>query len=629
MDFKKAHWIALAATFVLASCNTTPTSTGQTATLPVEQSSGMDQAPESLSVARAQLGAQASPALRIDTTLTWAAEYLQQQRPEDAEQLLGDLNPDSLTAEKRFQWILLSGRAALSQQSADPAVTLLDRYQEEIQQYPVEKQAQLDLLRADALAMEGRLLDSLQQRVAAHPLLNDQDQDYNHEMIWQLLMQLSPQEMASAIQSSGGDLRGWLTLAQLYRDPIADLDAQVSRLDQWSAQWRTHPAISDVPAMLDALKEAASHRPSQVAILLPTSGPLQNVGKTLQEGIMTAHYQQKQNSLTPTLRFYDSGPDNILAVYQQAVNDGADFVLGPLSKDKAAAIAAQGTLPVTTLALNYIDSNEVPENFFQFGLAPEDEARQIAQQGAREGSTQAGILYPKGDWGERVAQAFVDEWQNLHGTVTVTSAYQEGPEIGETVEDLLLVAQSEARGKEVSRFTNLEVDIQPRRRQDMDFLFLIANPNQGRQVKPALNFHYAKDLPVYSTSLIYSGEANPRRDQDLNGIRFVDMPWIIGDQNSDLHRAADEQWPDGHGRYERLYAMGLDAYRLQSRLYLLNTLPSSELPGATGRLLMRQQQVVRKLDWAVFLRGEAKALPQVANPGNNLPVRGNAVSSAP
>lgn len=618
MDFKKAYWIALVATFALASCSTTPTGTGQPATLPVEQTRGMDKAPESLSVARAQINAQATPEFRINLTLAWAAEYLQQQRPEDAEQLLADLSPASLTTEKRFQWILLSGRAALAQQNAAPAVALLNRYQEEIQQYPVEQQAQLDLLRADALAMEGELIDSLQQRVAAHPLLNDQDQDYNHEMIWQLLMQLSPQELASAIQSSSGDLRGWLTLAQLYRDPIADLDAQVSRLDQWSAQWRTHPAISDVPAMLDALKEAASHRPSQVAILLPTSGPLQNVGKTLQEGIMTAHYQQKQNSLSPTLRFYDSGPDNILAVYQQAINDGADFVLGPLSKEKAATIAAQGTLPVTTLALNYIETDQVPENFFQFGLAPEDEARQIARQGVREGSNQAGILYPKGDWGERVAQAFAEEWQNLHGTVTVSRAYQEGPDIGETVEELLLVAQSEARGKEVSRFTNLDMDIEPRRRQDMDFLFLIANPNQGRQVKPALNFHFAKDLPVYSTSLIYSGESNPRRDQDLNGIRFVDMPWIIGDQSSDLHKVAAEQWPDGHGRYERLYAMGIDAYRLQSRLYLLNTLPSSELPGATGRLQMRNQQVVRRLDWAVFMRGEAKAMPQVANPSNSL-----------
>ena len=332
---------------------------------------------------------------------------------------------------------------------------------------------------------------------------------------------------------------------------------------------------------------------------------------------MTAFYQQQKNGQPPTLRFYDSGSDDVLAVYQQAVADGADFILGPLAKDKAATIAAQGTLPVTTLALNYIDTDNSADNFFQFGLAPEDEARQIADQGARKGARQAGILYPEGEWGARVAQAFVDRWQELGGSVTVTRTYQEGPSIGETVEEMLLVAQSQKRGNAVSRFTSLDMDNQPRRRQDMDFLFLLADPNQGRQVKPALNFHYAKDLPVYSTALIYSGEDNPRRDQDLNGIRFVDMPWILTNDNQALHEAANEQWPDGHGRYERLFAMGIDAYRLQGRLYLLNALPSSELPGVTGRLHMENQRIVRELNWAVFVGGKAQTLPQVTETGQN------------
>ena len=366
-----------------------------------------------------------------------------------------------------------------------------------------------------------------------------------------------------------------------------------------------------------SLEKAVSERPSKVAILLPATGPLKNAGKALQEGIMTAYYRHKQDGNPPILRFYDSGGDDILALYQQAVQDGADFILGPLAKDKAATIANQGTLPVTTLALNYIDQGELPENFFQFGLAPEDEARQIALQGAREGASQAGILYPEGEWGERVAQAFAQEWQSLGGTVTVTRTYQEGPTLGDTVKELLLVAQSQSRGQAVSRFTSLDMDIQPRRRQDMGFLFLLANPDQGRQVKPALNFHYAKDLPVYSTALIHSGESNPRRDQDLNGVRFVDMPWMLSNEVSQLRRMSNEQWPEGHGRYERLFAMGIDAYRLQSRVFLLSTLPSSELPGVTGRLSMKQQRIVRELNWGVFINGEARALPKVAEPANN------------
>ena len=614
MEFRKARLAALLAAAVIAGCSTTT----PTRTTVYEQPSAakVGTAPTALSAARSQLATMKTDA-RIGAALQWAEHYLDQQRPGDAGQLLADLNPQAMDNEQRFTWILLSGRAQLGDQRPDDALALLQRHEDDILQYPAEQQAGLDLLKADALAMKGDLTGSLQQRVATHPLLEDEDQDYNHGMIWQLLMQLSSSELADAIEDSRGDLLGWLTLAQLYRDPIADLDAQVSRLNQWSAQWRTHPATDDVPDMLDALEKAVSERPSKVAILLPATGPLKNAGKALQEGIMTAYYRHKQDGNPPVLRFYDSGGDDILALYQQAVQDGADFILGPLAKDKAATIANQGTLPVTTLALNYIDQGELPENFFQFGLAPEDEARQIALQGAREGASQAGILYPEGEWGERVAQAFAQEWQSLGGTVTVTRTYQEGPTLGDTVKELLLVAQSQSRGQAVSRFTSLDMDIQPRRRQDMGFLFLLANPDQGRQVKPALNFHYAKDLPVYSTALVHSGESNPRRDQDLNGVRFVDMPWMLSNEDSQLRRMSNEQWPEGHGRYERLFAMGIDAYRLQSRVFLLSTLPSSELPGVTGRLSMKQQRIVRELNWGVFINGEARALPKVAEPANN------------
>ncbi|MEQ3637782.1 penicillin-binding protein activator [Alcanivorax sp.] len=617
MEFRKAYLAALLAAAVVAGCSTTPSSKTKVYETPaVATLDAPTEAPSALTTARSQLASMDADE-RITSTLSWASSYLSEKRAADANQLLTDLNPGQLSREQRFTWLLLSGRAQLGQQQADETLALLEQYQDQIVQYSADHQAQLDLLRADALAMKGEQLNSLQQRVAAHPLLNKEDQDYNHNMIWQLLMQMPNTDLANAIDGSSGDLLGWLTLAQLYRDPVADLDAQITRLNQWKNQWRNHPAIDDVPQMLNALEKAASQRPSQVAILLPTTGPLKNAGNALQEGIMTAFYQQQKSGHPPSLRFYDSGSDDVLAVYQQAVTDGADFILGPLSKDKAATIAGQGTLPVTTMALNYIETDNRPDNFFQFGLAPEDEARQIANHAAANGALQAGVLYPEGDWGARVAQAFVDRWQELGGSVTVTRTYQEGPSIGETVEEMLLAAQSQKRGNAVSRFTSLKMDNPPRRRQDMDFLFLLADPNQGRQVKPALNFHYAKDLPVYSTALIYSGEENPRRDQDLNGIRFVDMPWILTDDNKALHDAANEQWPDGHGRYERLFAMGIDAYRLQGRLYLLNALPSSELPGVTGRLHMENQRIVRELDWAVFSGGKAQTLPHVAGPGQN------------
>lgn len=609
--FRKARYALAASVLVVAGCTTTPDS--QSNIYVESASSTAQQAPDALSAARHKL-ADMDPQDRNSATLRWASQYLNEDRPGDANQLLQNIDAGTLDNDALFQWLLFSGRASLAQQQPQATLTLLEEQQARLGSLSTEQRARLDILAADALALHGELLKSLHKRVSVHELLDDDDADYNHEMTWQLLMQLPSETLDSALESSNTELLGWLKLARIYRDPATDLDAQVQRLNRWSTQWRSHPAAKDVPDMLDALEQATSRRPEQVAVLLPESGPLANAGKSLREGMMTAYYQrQEQGGHTPKLSFYDSSGEDIVATYQRAISEGADFVIGPLGKDKATTLAERATFPVATLALNYIDIPQAPDNFFQFGLAPEDEARQIARQGARQGHTQAGILYARGDWGERVANAFEKEWQQLGGTVTASEPYGNGAEIGETVEQMLMTSHSQERGKAISRFTNLDTHNQPRRRQDMGFLFLVANPSQGRQVKPALNFHYAKDLPVYATSLIYAGEDNPRRDRDLNGIRFVDIPWMLESHDSALHQAAQQQWPEGHGRYERLFAMGIDAYRLQGRLFLLDILSSSDVSGATGQLTLKDQRVVRQLSWATFRRGKAERLPQISN----------------
>ena len=222
------------------------------------------------------------------------------------------------------------------------------------------------------------------------------------------------------------------------------------------------------------------------------------------------------------------------------------------------------------------------------------------------------MLYPDSEWGQRLAAAFTQAWQSQGGLLTAQRAY--GDNVGNDVKQMLSIDQSRARSEAVAQFITEKVHLQDRRRQDLDFIFMVASPAQGRQLKPALNFHYAEDLPVYSTSHIYSGQPDRRTDTDLNGIRFVDVPWLL-DRDSSLHQAAAQAWPQGHGRYERLFAMGVDAYRLQARLALLREVPDSSLPGATGELsLDPQHRLVRELDWAWFRRGQPERQPMVQAP---------------
>ena len=440
--------------------------------------------------------------------------------------------------------------------------------------------------------------------------LDDDDQEYNRQLTWEALMRLPLETLEARAEDTSGELRGWLELALLYRDPQANIDSQVQRLSRWREDWPDHPAARQLPETVRALQRAARERPQRVAVLLPESGPLAPAAEAIRDGMMTGYYSAEEaGNPTPDLRFYDVSDADVRSVFQQAVDDGAQFVVGPLAKDNVAELARMGTPPVTVLALNYLDQDSEDAPIFQFGLAPEDEARQIARQSLEAGDRLAGVLYPRSAWGQRVAEAFVAAWQDGGGRIVVESSFTDDT-IGETVESLLDTARAEKDLRRDPSFSDLDSERPEEWPQSLDFLFLVADPNEGRQIKPALNFHYARDLPVFATSHLYNGTPAPRRDQDLDGVYFLDMPWILY-EGTKLHRMAEETWPDGHGRYARLFAMGVDAYRLQARLYLLRNLQDSTLPGVTGTLRLDGARLVRESDWAVFRNGEAIPVPRV------------------
>lgn len=573
--------------------------------------------PASTDAALTQLEQRSGPA-RAELAMAWARGYLAADRAGDAELMLAQLDGTQLQSELRLEWLMLRARLLLARQDADGALAILTddtRYRTEqlVRTAPPPLQNRYKLLRADALAIQGNLAASLRERVAADAQLKGDALHYNQQMIWALLMQLSQSGLDELAQDREQDMAGWAELAQLYRDPLADIDPQVSRIAEWERRWPNHPANLNKPAMVHALQQAVRERPRQLAVLLPDSGPLAGAAQAVRDGMLAGYYSAlEQGHAVPEIRFYDTQSGELFALYNRALDDGADFIIGPLDKEQVTALAQVQALPVTTLTLNYSDETALSDNLFQFGLAPEDEARQIARQAYAEGARLAGVLYPATDLGQRLAIAFTDTWQALGGIVTAQHTY--GDDISNDVRRMLAVDQSAARSREVAQFVREQVHLEGRRRQDLDFIFMVASPLQGRQLKPALNFHYAEDLPVYATSHIYSGQPEPRRDHDLNGVRFVDAPWLL-DRDSSLHQAAAAAWPQGHGRYERLFAMGVDAYRLQARLALLREVPGSSLPGATGALTLDDQhRLVRELDWAWFRSGRPQRQPTVQHP---------------
>jgi uncharacterized protein len=143
----------------------------------------------------------------------------------------------------------------------------------------------------------------------------------------------------------------------------------------------------------------------------------------------------------------------------------------------------------------------------------------------------------------------------------------------------------------------------------MEFIFLAATPQQAQQIKPTLNYQYAGDLPVYATSHVFSASGDQNQYNDMNGIRFCETPWLLNPSNP-LRKQVAAQWPQANGSLGRLYAMGVDAYRLAPRLGQLKALPDSRIDGLSGSLSMSpSQRIERQLPWAEFVNGQIQRLP--------------------
>lgn len=483
---------------------------------------------------------------------------------------------------------------------------------------PVEQQVRTGTVHARALEADGQTLAAARERIFIAPMLSDQAASKNHEAIWTLIASLPTDQLQP---TTDDDLGGWLGLARAVKT-AGTLEQQQAAIDDWRAKNPKHPAAIQLPLPLTKLKDLASQPLSKIAVLLPQAdGPLAAASKALREGIVAAHYQAQQAGQNPpAIVFYDSSimttvPPRMSLddFYRKAQADGVQLVIGPLEKPLVKQLSARPQLPITTLALNYSEGEQGPAQLFQFGLAAEDEAREVSRRARADGLHRAAIMVPKGEWGDRVLRAFSQDWQANGGSIVATERVDQPVQLAQQIADMFQLRQSEGRAKSLQNTVGSQVAAQPSRRQDIEFIFLAATPQQAQQIKPTLNFQYAGDVPVYATSHVFSASGDQNQYNDMNGIRFCETPWLL-DANDPLRKQVTAQWPQAAGSLGRLYAMGVDAYRLAPRLGQLKALPDSRIEGQSGSLGMTQnQRVVRQLPWAEFVNGQVQRLPDTSH----------------
>jgi hypothetical protein len=561
--------------------------------------------------AAAQAAGTDQQALRLQA----AASLIRGEDYADASRLLDELPAAQLSGEVRQHYTLNRAAIAVVEQRPGQALTLLGKV-------PASGPYVVDFrrLRAEAYLQESRFFLSARERVLLDPLLSDPDQQLENAFaIWEALNRLTDTELQALRTTVPPDpLSGWMELVELTRLYLQQPDALVEVIPHWQQRYPKHPASTAfIPKLLESMR-MAGQPPERLALLLPLNGKLANAARAIRDGVLAAYYDTPAASRKPLLQIYDSGatPGDAVAVYQQAVADGAQFIIGPLRKEAVQALASQPQLAVPILALNQIEDPAVfNPSLYQFGLAPEDEAREVARLAWREGFTRTIALLPNTEWGERVYAAFAAEWQQLGGSILEAERYDTArTDHGKIISRVLNLDSSKARKKQLSSHLGRKLEFEPRRRQDVDFVFLLASSRQARLIRPQLRFYRASALPVYTTSRVYSGKPDPGKDADMDGIIFCDMPWTLesGGNWDHLHRTINNSWPGNANRYGRLYALGIDAYRLTP--YLGSNMFAA-YHGVTGNLsLAGQGHISRTLRCAKFSRGLPVLLePAVAN----------------
>lgn len=548
--------------------------------------------------------------------LAAADQSLQQGNPAQARSILEQVPLQSLTpAQQVFASTLLAELALAAGDSSKALQALNHPSFARLGELPVEQQIRSQSARAQALEGEGQSLAAARERAFIAPLLSGAAQEENHEKIWALVSNM-PQEQLQDARETDQDLAGWLSLAAAVK-AAGTVSGQQQAIDDWTASHAQHPAARSLPSPLARLRELADQPLSRIALLLPMQGSLANVAQALRDGFLAAHLQARQTG-QPELNIdlYDSTSlQSLDNFYQQAEAKGTQLVVGPLEKELVRQLSGRSSLPITTLALNYGDAGQQPPaQLFQFGLAAEDEARDAAQRAWADGHRRAIALAPRGEWGNRVLDAFNKQWQQLGGTVVAAEALAEPVQLANQIADLLQLRASESRAQRLQGTTNEAVAAEPSRRQDVDFIFLAATPQQAQQVRPTLIFQYAGDLPVYATSHVHSATHNRTQYLDLDGVQFAETPWLL-DPELPLRRQLEQQWPQAAGSLGRLYAMGADAYLLAPRLGQLVAIPDTRLEGVSGYLsLGAEQRIQRALPWARFRDGQIERLPDQPRP---------------
>ncbi|HEM8719299.1 TPA: penicillin-binding protein activator [Enterobacter hormaechei] len=362
------------------------------------------------------------------------------------------------------------------------------------------------------------------------------------------------------------------------------------------------PAATQAPAETPAPATAEQPQPQ-------TAQPEQQPATQPQAVATTSAYPGAE------LKIYDTSAQPLDQVLAQVQQDGASIVVGPLLKNNVEALMKSNTT-LNVLALNQPEQVQNRANICYFALSPEDEARDAARHIHEQGKQAPLLLIPRSTLGDRVANAFAQEWQTLGGGVVLQQKFGSASELragvnggagialnGSPVSASLPQQQSVTIG-------GLTIPAPPTDAQisgggKVDSAYIVATPEEIAFIKPMIAMRNGSQsgATLYASSRSAQGTAGPDFRLEMEGLQYSEIPMLAGSNPQLMQQALGAVRNDYS--LARLYAMGVDAWALANHFTQMRQVPGFELNGNTGDLTADQDCVInRKLSWLKYQQGQ-------------------------
>jgi len=552
---------------------------------------------------------ESDPTLRQQYQLTATELYFDSELYNDGARLFATLPATLNTPELQSRLQILSAYNTLAMGRDKGS------YEEALRQLPPTRSITDRILLIRSLELQSRgyqLLNMPDKALKARILLESnltvaRSVALNRSKIATMLAAVDMNTLRTMARIPGGSIyRGWLEYSALARRQTTmapELYAQ--RTDAWKARYPNHPA-----AAINLTEGLAGDNPmpsivaNQVALLLPLSGQSSEIGDAIKTGFIAARFQDSGSS---NIKLYDTGSDTGGAIqqYERATAEGASLIIGPLDKSAVINLTAGNRITVPTLSLNYIgEGMRGHQNLYQFGLLPEDEARDVAQYASSQDYRNALVIAADSPISQRLATAFEQSFTASGGVVLASEAIEaEGYDYSKQLTKMLDINSSHSRKRRLEKLLDTDIEFEPAIRGDIDVIFMAVDSEQALLLRPQLQFHHAGKLPLLSTSQVYSGDPDAERDGDLTGIKYNDIPWTLTDAGTDagLYRTINQTHNES---IQKLIALGIDAYYLHRQLDTMRLDPTFSLAGKTGALSLAEgNRIRRRLEWAEFQEG--------------------------